>query len=685
MKTFWIVASLGLAAPLARAQNTPAIAISASEAAILAPRAGEILLEGEIVKTSADGQNLEILARAFSTPSNRRELETPRAKTLVINAQTQLLGAKRPLQTLPPQTLVRVVGREIAEQPFVARALLWGDAAQPATTAPAATHSAVPVAGDATIEGDATVPDAVAQILPAPRQIAGASVRLVDAGFRLDKRIPLAPVFYFVVRATPGAKVSLLNIVGPDLQLATYSAVPTQTGDGHAAENWIAPYVDARWDHVRVFMEVTAPDAPADARGSFVQNFPVELPLPALGQTIPLHKTIATPHGSTVEISEISNNKPQKDGNGDRLSNADGTLSIEIRSQKPGDAPDAKIGLWLKDYQVENKDWYPNSSGSEGSADKTTLHLSRPPAAIKTMTANLEVSESAPQWVMPQYFGVATFELPVAALLKARPPATPADAPQLFEAQTPGGVARISAPQWIDGAWQMRLWTQRHDVAGLPESNPNVATRLVVTEVVAKSARGHEFSWSNGGHSGDLFLTPDNTPLARDEAAHRVIFREATELDAPVQLTATAQERRFYSSMHDFRGLPIPPRGQTLELGEKWSDESAQLARIGWTKGGQLVVICENISLWNGSFSASPAATTKGATGGAADSAQALKLTSQGTYDPLGGAGLKPGALALTFEAPLPGAQTLDLIYGVTEIASDSKRTFHWDLSKNAN
>lgn len=659
MKVLWIVALLGLAAPLARAQDALDVSISQFDAEILAPRAGEIMLEGEVLTWDAASKILEIRARAFSTPTNRRELGAARAKTLVVNEKTKLLGAARPLQTLTPQTKLRVVGRERAGEPFVARALFWE----------------LPAPSE--IPADATLSPAVAALLPPARTAAGVSVRLLNAGFRLDEKSAMAPGFFFDAIATPGARVNLKQIVGPGSQRTMSSAsTPIMVGDKREAQRWKAIYVDPRWKSVRVQFEVTAPDVPEKARGEFTTKFPIELPLPALGQKLPLKGTVKTDRGSVVEITEIATRKPQIDGNGDRLSNADGTMEIKVRSEKPEGVPDARVDFSLGNYEIEGKQWTPNSSGSVGRTNETTINMARPPARVKTMKAILMVRESAPQWILAQYFGTVEFELPIAALLKARSLPAPAPLPALSEVKAEGGVARAGAPFWNNSAWKVRLWTERTAIAGVPDNdNANVIRRLVITEATARARDGNEYKWRSSDASGNLFFAPDNAVLARDQAASEIAFYESEFKDgAPVELTAVAQERRFYSFSHEFTQIPIPPRGQTRELGENWSDESATLRRIGWTKSGSLFVICENVSLWKGpwySFDVSSGVTT--------DNGHNLQRQSQTTRDPLQNETVFPtGTFALVFEAPPPSAKTLDLNYGATETKDGAKTTFRW-------
>ena len=392
---------------------------------------------------------------------------------------------------------------------------------------------------------------------------------------------------------------------------------------------WPAPYVDPRWERVRVRFEVTAPGAPAAAHGSFAQEFPVELPIPQLGETTPLGISVTTERGTKVEIADIATKKPEMNGNGDRLSNVEGTVTLNMSGQKPADVPDAKIDFSLGNYRIDGEEWHPQNSGASRNADKMIARLQRPPARVKSLQATLTVSESAPQWVLSAYSGVVEFELPVAALLQARPPARLSVLPKLFEAQTEDASARLSAPLWKDGQWQMRVWSEMRPLAGAPEDNSNLATRLVISKITSKNAQGGEFNWNGIGAdgSGNLFFAPDDAALARDQSAQTVALWAQRETDEPVQISATAQERRFYSSQHEFRGLPIPPRGQTLELNEKWSDESALIRRIGWTKRGQLAIVCENISLWNGKFDASAAATSNGT--------HSLQLITQSNNDPL--------------------------------------------------
>ena len=648
----------GLAAPLARAQTAPD-SISRFDAELLVPQAGEIMLEGEVMSWDAPSETLEIRARAFSTPAGRRELGAPRAKTLIIGDKTKLLGAARPLQTLTPQTKVRAVGREKAGEPFVVRALFWSLAAPSA------------------IAADTTLAPAVAGLLPPTQVAGGASVRIVDAGFRLDEKNALAPTFYFAAAATPGAKLTLKQIVGPRSQRSLSAlATPIETGDGREIGRYQASYVDARWKSVRVQFEVTAPDAPSQARGEFSTQFPIELPLPALGQKLPLQGTVKTDKGSVVEITEIATVKPQSNFNSDNLKNQHGTLEIKLRSEKPYAVPDARVSFSLGQYTIDGKKWSPGSSGSSTKGDQTLVKMPRPPAEVKTLKAVLTVREAAPQWVLTQYLGTVEFELPVAALLKARPLEAPAPPPATKQATTEGGLARVGAPFWSNSAWRVRGWSESVPLAGVPDDdNPNVTRRLIFTGATARFKGDQEVRWRENMGTSGLYFAPDNAVLARDEAAQEMAFSGPNWKDgAPLELTATAQERRTYSFFHEFRDIPIPPRGETRELGDGWSDESATLRRIGWTKGGSLAIVCENVSLWNGpwySFNASIGAST--------DTGQALQWSSQGPRDPLrDDADLPTGAFAITFGAPAPNAKTLDLNYGLTETTNGPTLTFRW-------
>ena len=522
---------------------------------------------------------------------------------------------------------------------------------------------------------DNAVPPAIKALLPAPQTVVGAKIEMVDAGFKPDSReiagTPYdAPIFFFQLRATPGTQLRPLGFWAPD-QSALWNSVPSGDAGGNTDSVWPGPDIDPRWPYARAQFEVTAPNAPATARGEFSQKFPFELPLPLLGKTLPLGKKLVTAHGSQIEVVSVATVAPQSNGNGDNLEHKNGTLVVEIRWQAPADAPRARLDFTLSFVTAENPD--PTYGGAGGGPGLWTGQMERPAKDIKVAQATLEVEEAATQWRDPQFFGIASFDLPVAQLAKARVLEAPAPPIPLIEAQDDPAAARLSQPVVSRaGMWSALLWTNREEP--VETANENIATRLVATEATLTAPDGQTRTQNFSSSSGNHFFEPDNQILKAGTAAQKLeIEFPPGSYQSPLALTVKAQEKQLYSLMHQFRALPIPVRGQTLELGEKWSDDNARVARIQRHESGSLTIVCENVSLWNGSF-------TFNNSGGVDDTNFVLPI-----HQSRAGDGTRPdyaapaGTMSFDIGAPADAAESFDFAYGATEAKLGATHTFQFD------
>lgn len=531
---------------------------------------------------------------------------------------------------------------------------------------------------------DNAVPPAIKALLPAPQKVAGASVEMIDAGYEPDS-IKItgaaydAPLFFCRLRATPGAQLRFLGFWAPDTQWAQSVGWPQTNADGSPALIWHSHDIDPRWPYARSQFEVTAPDAPATARGEFSQQFPFELPLPFLGKTLPLGKKFVTAHGSRIEIVRVATAAPAGNGNGDSLEHKDGTLVVEIRWQPPADAPRARLDFTLSFVTDDNTD--PTYGGISGDfvARTWTGKFMRPPHNISVAQATLQVEEAATQWRDPQYFGIASFDLPVAQLANARTLKAPIPPIPLVSAQDERATAQLSQPVAPAGLWSALLWTNLKEQGDNPGDNTdaNIVTRLVATEATLTGPDGQTRSQIFSGSSGNHFFDPTNQILGADKAAQKLSMEfPQGGYNAPLSLTVKAQEKQLYSSMHQFRALPIPLRGQILELGAKWSDDSARVARIQRHESGSLTVVCENGSLWDGKFSFN-----------CPDAVDNTNFVMPRDWFRAGD-GTRPneaapaGTMSFDLEPPAEDAQTFDFAYGATEAKLGASHTFQFDNLK---
>ena len=681
MKPLLLVAlSLSALTGLARAQ-APIAALPTPPVPAPSPlEIGEIALEGEVKAINGANGEITILATAFSTPTGRKTLPAPKAKTLVTTATTRFLDLRLnlgyALSDLNIGLQVRAVGRDTGSgKPMQVRLLEWRSTQPP-------------------IPPDPDTPASIASLLPPPQDSKGVKVRVIDAGFQPENRVfgwsqEGRPVFFvsYRVLAPRDSKTNrpyyewgdLKGVRSPDGTFLRSSGAGWngKTGVGRTLS---FPQVNPRWKSVTALFETTSPDAKPDSSGVFRAFYPLvgALPTKAKPKTEPKTR-LETPRGTVLVLESIECDFQKK------------TSTYKVSFEKPDDVPDASVDISLSSVSDERgRNLKTGSSYSNNNGELLSIAVPGvPEEGAKEARLNLEVVEQAEAWKQKDAYNTIEVELPVAALLKANPPGAPA------EVAPPTDKNQGALPSWNaeNEQFSARLEeVQRSDnllglvwIAPKIKTDANAVQTLVETVAVpvalrARDAAGKMSEVSLFGEESDHhFFRSDGSVPKPGETATR--FNANGNFALGDETAFSLDVRTFKRLNHDLdlKGVAVSPDSQRA-LDEPIGDGSLMLRKIAWLSGdaldkialrtgGQLELKGNRLVLVFARTPIMPDAKLK------LNSVSIQGTTNQGqvwtTWDGDALSGETNGALTVVMPAPTDGAKSLDIRLRATESGPD--------------
>ncbi len=576
MKRSYLI-MLGLCAlapyPCAWAQTPDKTELSAPQSAAL--QAGEIALEGEIRGINGATGEVTILATAFATPNGRKELNPPKPKTLVTNGQTRLIDLRQGtfygLGELTIGLKLRAVGRDGGTgKPMNARVLEWS--------------SPIP-----TIPPDPATPGPLRELLPPPADSKGVRVRVVDGGFQPENQIfnwskKTRPVFFLSYRVFEPREAKttrpyyewarLLGVRAPDGQMLVGS------GAGNTGEARVIsfPKVNPQWKSVTAIWETTAPDAGADSSGRSRSYYTLSGPLPTRENpaTKP-NAQVITKHGVVLTLAAITCDWEKK------------TTTYTVEYTRPKEASNADISSDLSSV-VDDQDRSLRVGGSfsSGTAKGVSIRMPGLPADdAKTVKLTLLVSEFDEAWKQKDAYSTLEVEVPVAALLKANPPA-PIVAPPATDAE--------ALPAWSvsDGKFAARIeevqrgenylglvWVAPADKNNAEQTQTLVEKVTVPVELRARDNAGKDRPMILFSETSDeVFFHSDGAPPVPGETATR--FNKNTgNFDDTTDFALDVRSFRRLRHSFSVKGLPVTLDSQRA-IDEQTGTGTLRLKKIAW-------------------------------------------------------------------------------------------------------
>ncbi|RYX82816.1 hypothetical protein EON83_17775 [bacterium] len=409
-----LVCSLALFGCLANAQ-TQTLPPNAAVAAT-ALKTGEIALEGEIKAINGATGEITILATAFATPNGSKTLAEAKSKTLITTASTlfvdRRLGSAYSISDLESGLKVRVVGRDGGTgQPMRARILEW-------------------LSKESPFPADPDSPTTLNGLLPPPQDFRGVELRVIDGGFQPENHIfdwskNRRPVFFikYRVSAPPTVKKerplyewgNLKEVKAPDGTSIYSSGAGSNTTAAGESYTRSFPRVNPQWKSVTTMWEVTSPEAGPNSNGRFKGQFQLAGDLPTREKPTSEPKTrLETPHGTVFTLQSITCDWEKK-------------ISTYVLSvEKPDDVSSPRVDTMLAGLTDEkNRNLKPGPSRQHATETQVTFSIPAvPEEGAKEAHLSLDVTEQAEAWKQKDAYKTVEMELPVAALLKANPPAS---------------------------------------------------------------------------------------------------------------------------------------------------------------------------------------------------------------------------------------------------------------------
>lgn len=559
--------------PRAWAQTPDKTELIAQQSAVL--QVGEVALEGEIRGINGATGEVTILATAFATPNGRKELNPPKPKTLVTNGQTRLIDLRQGtiygLGDLTIGLKLRAVGRDGGTgQPMNARALEWS--------------SPVP-----TIPPDPATPEPLRGLLPPPADSKGVRVRVVDGGFQPENKIfdwskKTRPVYFLSYRVFEPREAKttrpyyewarLLGVRAPDGQMLVGSGA----GNTGAARVISFPKVNPQWKSVTAIWETTAPDANADSSGRSLNNYTLSGPLPTReNPTVKPNTQVTTKRGVVLTLAAITCNWEKK------------TTIYSVEYARPKEAPDAEISSDLSNV-VDDQGRSLRVPGAylASTAKGVSIQMPGLPADdAKTVKLTLLVTEFDEAWKQKDAYSTLEVEVPVAALLKANPPAPiiapPADdagALPAWSASDAKFATRIEEVQRGEGYLGL-IWVAPADKNKAEQTQTLVETVTEPVELRARDSEGKDRPMSLFSETSDeVFFHSDGTPPVAGETATR-FNKNSGKFDATTDFALDV--RSFRRLRHNFsvKGLAVAPDSQRAVDGPVGTG-TLQLKKIAW-------------------------------------------------------------------------------------------------------
>ena len=333
------------------------------------------------------------------------------------------------------------------------------------------------------------------------------------------------------------------------------------------------PEVDPRWKSVTANFELTLPNAPPGADGRFEDKYHFETPLPTReNPTLEPNQTVTTPHGTTYTLKKIATDFAQ----------GRTTITVGVR---PADVPGADawmrsaVAIAVVDGQVNQ----PNLNTS-GNAAEEIYDFPALASAARTLELFFTGGEIAPAWKSPDFFRALDIEVPVAALVKANPPAvTTMGALPSYFAENSRFSARLDITENNASGVQSTLWLRPEKAPGAT----NTAVRQVpeVTAVRALTADGTSVRIYPIERKAAVFHNDGSAPAPDETSIALELPRFGSTPAGPVQLqfdiNSSAQLAREYGP----RDVPIPPLGSPA-LAAPDSKGSVRLQRMAQVEAG---------------------------------------------------------------------------------------------------
>ena len=532
------------------------------------PGAGELALEGQVQTVDEPNGQVTLLATAFSTPGGRGAIAPPKTKVLLISEQTifwdERIGRATKLAELMAGTPLRALGRDAGSgQSLAARLLIW--------------RSPEPIESPT----EAPKPLSVAELLPPSQEIGGVRVSLLDAGFESEKRLfqwgkNTDPTFFLAFRVETPVAVDAENPWWKWARFTGLSAPQGQTlwsssagawGEGEAQRALTFARVDPRWPSVTAHWEIAPPGAPASANGQFSGYYEINGPAPSPQQPrVEPGKAIQTAHGTIYILDSIE------------CDYARHTTTFSLAVEKPAEVPDAHVSTYPTRIRDDQGTLFRGFTKAE--TDRITISCDALPAQGATaLTLGLQVQESAESWKQAQFFPTIDLEIPVAALLEARPPRLKRDALPNYQAHNADIAARLEEAHRSELRWWGTVWLRPTTADAPPPTE--TTTQIVALGGRATTGDGREFEVTIADTQTPIFHG-DNSAPAPGETAFALQIEITGEVPAdPVTLRLETARTRSLLHVVDLPALAVPAAGASL-IPKSPARGAISLQKIAW-------------------------------------------------------------------------------------------------------